>query len=186
MGGGDGGALEAAAHGERLVIAAELAVVGARGAVSTLDEDFAQGGITPSGSSEAAFAGTFVVARTQPRPGRAVAAANMFAVLWWADWPTPAGWLETMFRSEDPIVSNFSHYNNPEYDTVLDEPLRLQGSDQAMAVEKFMEAQRIAYDDAAAMCLVDLQKTILHRADLGGVDYNAAYETVSVYNLRRM
>ena len=113
-------------------------------------------------------------------------AANMFAVLWWADWPTPAGWLETMFRSEDPIVFNFSHYSNPEYDAVLDEALRLQGSDQAMAVEKFMEAQRIAYDDAVAMCLVDLQKTILHRADLGGVDYNAAYETVSVYNLRRM
>ena len=29
------------------------------------------------------------------------------------------------------------------------------------------------------MCLVDLQKTILHRADLGGVDYNAAYEGAS-------
>ena len=85
-------------------------------------------------------------------------AANMFAVLWWADWPTPAGWLETMFRSEDPIVFNFSHYSNPDYDVVLDEALRLQGSDQAMAVEKFMEAQRIAYDDAVAMCLVDLQE----------------------------
>ena len=106
-------------------------------------------------------------------------AANMFAVLWWADWPTPSGWLETMFRSEDPIVFNFSHYSNPEYDAVLDEALRLQGSDQAMAVEKFMEAQRIAYDDAVAMCLVDLQKTILHRADLGGVGYNAAYEGAS-------
>ena len=69
---------------------------------------------------------------------------------------------------------------------MLDETLRLQGSDQAMAIEKFMETQLIAYDDAVAMCLVDLQKTILHRADLGGVGYNAAYETVSVYNLRRM
>ena len=83
-------------------------------------------------------------------------------------------------------IFNFSHYSNPEYDTVLDEALRLQGSDQAMAIEKFMETQLIAYDDAVAMCLVDLQKTILHRADLGGVGYNAAYETVSVYNLRRM
>ena len=83
-------------------------------------------------------------------------------------------------------IFNFSHYSNPEYDTVLDEALRLQGSDQAMVIEKFMESQLIAYDDAVAMCLVNLQKTILHRADLGGVGYNAAYETVSVYNLRRM
>ena len=91
-----------------------------------------------------------------------------------------------MFRSEDPIVFNFSHYNNPEFDRVIDEAIKLQGSDKAMAIEKFMEAQRIAYDDATAMCLVDLKKTLLHRADIGGVDYNAAYETVNIYNLRRM
>ena len=36
VGGGDGGALEAASYAERLVIAAELAIVGARGAVGTL------------------------------------------------------------------------------------------------------------------------------------------------------
>ena len=113
-------------------------------------------------------------------------AANMFAVLWWPDWPTPSSWLETILHSEDPIVFNFSYYNNPEYDAALDEGIRLQGSDQAMAIEKFQAAQRIAYDDAAIMCLVDLKKTLLYRADLGGVDFNAAYETVNVYNLRRM
>ena len=113
-------------------------------------------------------------------------AANMFAVLWWPDWPTPSSWLETILHSEDPIVFNFSYYNNSEYDAALDEGIRLQGSDQAMAIEKFQEAQRIAYDDAAIMCLVDLKKTLLYRADLGGVDFNAAYETVNVYNLRRM
>ena len=111
-------------------------------------------------------------------------AANMFGVLWWADWPTPTGWLETMLRSEDPIVFNFSHYSNPEYDRLLDEGIKLQGSDQPMAIEKFIEAQRIAYDDAAVMCLVDLKKTLLHRADITGVGYNAAYEWVDVYKLR--
>lgn len=113
-------------------------------------------------------------------------AANMFGVLWWADWPTPTGWLETMLHSEDPIVFNFSHYTNAEYDRILDEGIKLQGSDQPKAIEKFLEAQRIAYDDAAVMCLVDLKKTLLHRANIAGMEYNAAYEWVDVYKLRRI
>lgn len=111
--------------------------------------------------------------------------ANMFAVLWWADWPTPTGWLEAMWHSEEPILFNFAHYDNPEYDRVLDEGIKLQGSDRAAAIAKFEEAQGIVLDDAVAMCLVDLKKTVLHRTNLTGVFYNAAYETVSIYDLRR-
>ncbi|MGI9333629.1 MAG: ABC transporter substrate-binding protein, partial [Gammaproteobacteria bacterium] len=112
--------------------------------------------------------------------------ANMFALLWWADWPTPAGWLEPMWKTEDPVVFNFSHYTNAEFDEVLDTGIKLQGSDRAESARKFVEAQAIVLNDAAAMCLADLQKTVVHRSEIKGVAYNAAYETVSIYNLRRV
>jgi peptide/nickel transport system substrate-binding protein len=111
--------------------------------------------------------------------------ANMFAHLFWADWPTPAGWLTPLWHSEDPVIFNFSHYNNPEYDRILDAGVKLQGMDREAAIEKFREAQKIVYDDAVAMCLVDMKKTILHRSEITGVDYNPAYEFVDVYRLRR-
>jgi len=111
--------------------------------------------------------------------------ANMFALLWYPDWATPAGWLTPLWHSEEPVVFNLSHYNNPEYDRVLDAGVKLQGSDRKAAIKKLREAQKIAYDDAVAMCLVDVKKTVLHRADIKGVDYNPAYEFVDVYKLRR-
>jgi peptide/nickel transport system substrate-binding protein len=111
--------------------------------------------------------------------------ANMFGHLFWADWPTPAGWLTPLWHSEDPVILNLSHYNNPEYDRILDAGVVLQGTDRKAAIEKFREAQKIVYDDAVAMCLVDMKKTILHRSEIKGVDYNPAYEFVDVYKLRR-
>ncbi len=112
-------------------------------------------------------------------------AGNMFGVMWWADWPTPSGWLEPMWHTEDPILFNFGHYSNPEFDKLLDDAIELQGADRATSIAKFEQAQGIVIRDAVAMCLVDLKKTLLHRSDLTGVYYNSAYETVSVYNLRR-
>ena len=112
-------------------------------------------------------------------------AAHFFALPWWAEWPSPVGWLDSLLGSEDPVVYNLGHYKNPEYDSLIDEGIKLQGSDQVMAAEKFIEAQRIAYDDAAMMCLVDLKKTLLFRADLDGVSFNPAYEWVNVYEMRR-
>ena len=48
-----------------------------------------------------------------------------------------------MLHSEDPIVFNFSHYSNPTYDKVLDEGIKLQGSDRKMAIKKFAEARGV-------------------------------------------
>jgi peptide/nickel transport system substrate-binding protein len=111
--------------------------------------------------------------------------ANMMAQLMWPDWATPAGWLTPLWHSEDPIVLNLSHYNNPEYDRVLDAGVKLQGFDREAAIEEFRDAQKIVFDDAVAMCLVDMKKVILHRSEINGVDYNPAYEFVEVYKLRR-
>ena len=55
---GHGGALVAAAtHGQRLVIALELAVLGACGAVGALDQRRANRGVAGAGAGVAAFAG---------------------------------------------------------------------------------------------------------------------------------
>ena len=62
--GGDGRAFINAAHGEQLVVSAELAVVSSRGGVGAFDEDFAQVQVASAGVAVAAFAGALVVAGT--------------------------------------------------------------------------------------------------------------------------
>ena len=75
--GGHDGALVAAAPHQRLVIATELAPVGARCGVSTFDEHRAQGLAPATGAGAAALAGAAVIARTQARPcGEALGAAE--------------------------------------------------------------------------------------------------------------
>jgi peptide/nickel transport system substrate-binding protein len=112
--------------------------------------------------------------------------ANMMGVLWWADWATPTGWLSAMWHTEDPTVFNFSHYSNPEVDALLDEGIKLQGADRNAAAEKFIKAQEIIYlKDTVGVCPVEQKKAVIHRADIEGVGYNPAYETVSIYPLRR-
>ena len=112
-------------------------------------------------------------------------AANLFAVLFWPDYGTPSSWLALEYRTEDPIVFNFSYYFNPAFDAVLDEGLRLEATDRETAIKLYIEAQQMLVDDVAALFLADLQRTFVYRSDIQGVSFNPAYETVFVYDLRR-
>ncbi|MBW8637565.1 ABC transporter substrate-binding protein [Hoeflea sp. WL0058] len=110
---------------------------------------------------------------------------NMFAMVWWADWASPTGWLTTLWRSEDPTLFNFSYYSNADFDKLLDEATGLQGTDPEAAAQKFADAQGKLHEDAVAMCLVDLKQAVVYRADVEGVEYNPAYETIFAYELHR-
>ena len=77
VGGGDGGAFVAAAHGEGLVVALALARVGTGGAVGALDEDAAQDAVALAGSAVACLPGAFVVAGAQARQPDAVGAVGL-------------------------------------------------------------------------------------------------------------
>ena len=113
-------------------------------------------------------------------------AANLFALNFWPDYGTPSSWLLLEYRTEDPVVFNFSYYSNPAFDAALDEGLALEAIDRAKATEKYLEAQRLVHDDVASIMLVDMQRTIVYRSDLEGVEFSPAYETVFVHDLKRM
>ena len=113
-------------------------------------------------------------------------AANLFALLFWPDYGTPSSWLLLEYRTEDPVVFNFSYYANPAFDAALDEGMRLEAIDREAAIVKYIEAQKMLIDDVAAIYLTDLQRTLLYRSDIQGVNFSPAYETVFIYDLRRM
>ena len=112
-------------------------------------------------------------------------AANLFALLFWPDYGTPSSWLALEYRTEDPVMLNFSYYFNSAFDAALDEGLRLEATDRETATKLYIEAQQMVVDDVAALYLADLQRTFVYRSDIQGVNYNPAYETVFVYDLRR-
>ena len=70
VGGGHDGAPVSAAYGQRLMVAAELALVGAHRAVSTFDEHRAQHLAASAGRGMVALAGALAIARTKACPGR--------------------------------------------------------------------------------------------------------------------
>ncbi len=53
-----------------------------------------------------------------------------FRLGWLADYPSPYNFLDPMYRSTNvaPVGSNASHYNNPEFDALLDEGLAAIGA----------------------------------------------------------
>ena len=79
VGGGHRGVLVVAAHGQGLVVAAELVVVGPGGGLGALDERLPEGGVASPGSPAAAFAGALVVARADPGPDGAVSGGGEHA-----------------------------------------------------------------------------------------------------------
>ena len=113
-------------------------------------------------------------------------AANIFALSFWPDYATPASWLLLGYRTEDPVVFNFSYFNNPTFDALLDEGLALEASDRERATELYLEAQKIIYDEVAVIPLVDQERTVLYRSEIDGVTFSPAYETIFIRDLRRL
>jgi peptide/nickel transport system substrate-binding protein/oligopeptide transport system substrate-binding protein len=66
-----------------------------------------------------------------------------FELLWGADYPDPETFLRSLFHSESP--DNYSDYNNPEYDALLDQAaLTLDETERA---ELYDQAQQVLADD---------------------------------------
>ena len=81
---------------------------------------------------------------------------------------------------------NFSYFNNPTFDALLDEGLALEASDRERATELYLEAQKIIYDEVAVIPLVDQERTVLYRSEIDGVTFSPAYETIFIRDLRRL
>ena len=113
-------------------------------------------------------------------------APQMLVLDWWAEWPSPRGWLYgAWFKEEEPLF-NWAWYHNPEYEKLVYEGMGYEVTDQAKATEYYSKAQQILLDDAASFFLVDYKYVVLKRTDLKGLSmqpiYNGAY---FIYDLTR-
>jgi peptide/nickel transport system substrate-binding protein len=111
-------------------------------------------------------------------------APNLQSMTWWPTYPTPNDWLIGLFRTEKKALFNLSHYANPKYDALVDEGVKLEGTDRAGAIKAYGQAQQILMDDAVAICYADIAARIVKRASVGGYVYNPAYATY-FYTLHR-
>ncbi len=98
----------------------------------------------------------------------------------------PYSYLHLYFHSEEQPQFNMGYYRNPEFDALID-AAHLQGvTDQAGATEKYIRAQDMLTEDAAAIFALDLVAFHLIRSDLTGYANNPAYsEAVFWHDLRR-
>lgn len=81
---------------------------------------------------------------------------------------------------------NFSRYDNPEYNALIDEANVLAVTDREAANEKFITAQRMLRDDVAAIFIMDKPDLSIVASDLTGYTPNPAYGfMIPWYDVRR-
>lgn len=112
-------------------------------------------------------------------------APNMQVLSWWPTYPTPADWLQGMYRTEEPTLFNLAHYSNPDFDALVDEARALESTKREAAISLYGKAQQMLVDDAVAIFFADVSARYVHRADVTGVQKNPAYVGVDFYSLRR-
>jgi len=80
---------------------------------------------------------------------------------WWPTIPSPYDYLYTMFHSESKEW-NYAGYENPYFEELVDEAWKLEGVDYQAALEKYYQAQKILFDEAAAINLWDEVKPFIY------------------------
>jgi peptide/nickel transport system substrate-binding protein len=113
-------------------------------------------------------------------------AQDIFVMYWWPDFVTPYSFLYAMFHSEDEPFFNLGYYNNPDYDTTIEQGNEVSASDREAASDLFGQAQQMLVDDAVGVFMLDLPDTHVIRDDVEGYVNNPAYpHVVFWYDLRR-
>lgn len=73
---------------------------------------------------------------------------------WWPTMPSPFDYLYAMFHSESKEW-NFAGYENPEFDSLIEEALTLEGVNYTRALELYKDAQILLFEEAVAVGLWD-------------------------------
>ena len=110
---------------------------------------------------------------------------DMSIMVNWPDTPGPENWFWWLFRTQDPVVYNFSRYSNPLFDAMLAEARRLSASDRARSIERYRRLQMMLLEDAPVIFLGDsvYQRALL--SSVGNFVENPIYpNAVFVWNLR--
>jgi peptide/nickel transport system substrate-binding protein len=113
-------------------------------------------------------------------------AQDIFVMYWWPDLISPYSMVYSMFHSEEEILFNLGYYNNPEFDTMIDQANEVTSTDIDQAAELFIDAQEILIDDAAAIFMFDQSHNHILSSDINGFVDNPAYPHVPfVYDMTR-
>ncbi len=105
-------------------------------------------------------------------------AQDGFMFYWWPTYATPYDFMFNLFHSEKSPNFNLGYYNNPAYDTLIDQANTQLSSDRAGAMAKFVQADTMLVNDAAAIFVYDLQNIHVIRSSLQGFVDNPAYPHV--------
>ncbi len=110
------------------------------------------------------------------------AAQDIFMMSWWPTYVVAYDFLSSLFHSSDEIAYNLAYYNNPDFDTMINDANGLLANDQAAAYAGFASAGKVLADDAPALFMYDTQNIVGINDSIKGYSFNPAYSGVVFLN----
>lgn len=107
---------------------------------------------------------------------------HVFMLDWWPLYITPNDVLYGMFHSAEIGGFNCGYYDDPDYDTLVEEGAKFEGSDIDKASQFYSDAQIKLINDAAAIFAWDRMDVFAYSESVTGLNFNPAYPMVM--NLR--
>ena len=109
---------------------------------------------------------------------------DIFLYYWWPEYADPYSWFVNLYRSADPPVWNFSYWNDPAMDKVIDGLQALTATDRAKAEQQYVDLQKTVSDQALSPVLgVVVYQRALSSSVQGYVDNPAYTGVVFVHDL---
>ena len=102
---------------------------------------------------------------------------NVYPFRNWPDYATINP--DATFHTQEHVSFNFSYYSNPQVDAWIEEGTANEAADKAKCYEAWQSAYKQVVADSAAMWIADTQRLVVHRADLEGIQTDAAYRRCS-------
>ena len=103
---------------------------------------------------------------------------DIFLFYWWPDYPHPHSFLSAMFESRDDIQFNFTYYDSPLFDNLINRANSLSGINRDAAEKVYGAAQNILLEDAAGAPIYDMSYVRALNSSLKGYEDNPAYSHV--------
>jgi peptide/nickel transport system substrate-binding protein len=87
---------------------------------------------------------------------------------------TPNEFLGALYNSEWTWWP-FTHWSNPEFNSMLDEALQKEATDESAADQIYAQAEQMLMADAVAVWALDMPEVLVHRNDIVGYEPNPLY-----------
>lgn len=107
------------------------------------------------------------------------AAQDLFIFYWWPTYITPFDFLYNMFHS-DSKAFNLCYYENPEFESLIEEAVYWEGIDRDKALSLYYKAQKMLYEDVPVVPLWDGMDVRVGVSGIKNLEkaVNPAYPTV--------